>query len=45
LREAAAPFDARRATRDARRNTREALDRAEWDLHRVRRELAGRYPV
>ena len=34
--------------RDARRNAREArdaLDRAEWDLHRVRRELVGRYPV
>ena len=34
--------------RDARRNAREAreaLDRAEWDLHRVRRELIGRYPV
>lgn len=34
--------------RDARRNARDArdaLDRAEWDLRRVRRELSGRYPV
>ncbi|NBB64087.1 DUF2799 domain-containing protein [Pseudomonas sp. ODNR1LW] len=34
--------------RDARRNAREAsdvLDRARWDLDRVRRELSGRYPV
>ena len=34
--------------RDARRDAREArdaLDRAEWDLFRVRRELSGRYPV
>jgi len=34
--------------RDARRSAREARDalgRAEWDLHRVRRELVGRYPV
>ena len=33
--------DARRAAREAR----EALDRAEWDLYRVRREMIGRYPV
>lgn len=34
--------------RQARRNAREArdaLDRAEWDVRRVRRELSGRYPV
>ncbi|WP_395944592.1 DUF2799 domain-containing protein [Brevundimonas sp.] len=34
--------------RQARRNAREArdaLDSAEWDLRRVRRELSGRYPV
>lgn len=34
--------------RDARRNAREArdaLDQAEWDVRRVRRELSGRYPV
>lgn len=34
--------------RDARRNAREArdaLDQAEWDLRRVRQDLAGRYPV
>ena len=33
--------DARRAARDAR----DALDSAEWDVRRVRRELGGRYPV
>jgi len=33
--------DARRAAREAR----DALDRAEWDLYRVRREMIGRYPV
>jgi hypothetical protein len=34
--------------RDARRNARDArdaLDRAEWDVRRVRLELSGRYPV
>ena len=34
--------------RDARRNAREArdaLDQAEWEVRRVRRELSGRYPV
>ena len=34
--------------RQARRNAREArdaLDSAEWDVRRVRRELSGRYPV
>lgn len=34
--------------REARRNAREArdaLDNAEWDVRRVRRELSGRYPV
>ncbi|WP_209307947.1 DUF2799 domain-containing protein [Brevundimonas intermedia] len=34
--------------RDARRNARDArdaLDRAEWYVRRVRRELSGRYPV
>ena len=34
--------------RDARRNARQArdaLDQAEWDVRRVRRELSGRYPV
>ena len=34
--------------REARRNAREArdaLDSAEWDVRRVRRELSGRYPV
>jgi hypothetical protein len=33
--------DARRSAREAR----DALDRAEWDVRRVRRELADRYPV
>lgn len=34
----------REARRDAR-DARDALDRAEWDVRRVRRELSGRYPV
>ena len=33
--------EARRSAREAR----DALDRAEWDVRRVRRELADRYPV
>jgi hypothetical protein len=40
--------EVRSEIRDARRNARnarDALDRAEWDVRRVRRELSGRYPV
>ncbi|WP_426023838.1 DUF2799 domain-containing protein [Brevundimonas sp. PWP3-1b1] len=40
--------DVRGEIRDARRNARDArdaLDQAEWDVRRVRRELSGRYPV
>lgn len=34
-----------RQARRAAREARDALDQAEWDLRRVRLDLAGRYPI